>query len=372
MNDSSAIGKGSIGTRYCVTVNGSTLTVMNRISLLIIFVLMCSIGTYGQQRFRVMTYNVENLFDTCHDAGCDDYEFLPSAERAWGQARYFKKLGQLCRVIAAAGGESPVDLVGLCEVENDSVLRDLTEHTRLHRLGYRYLITHGPDSRGVDVGLLYQPERFRVLQAEDLGVPVDADYGRPTRDFLHVCGLLPTADTLDVLVCHMPSRRGGTQVVERFRQTAGRTLRHYADSLMQVRGEGRLLIMGDFNDECRDASISTALGAKALTNEKTFPEVSERDLYVLSADLQEGEVYGTYKYKGQWNTLDQIMVSGSLLDENAACYTRRSLCHIFAPAFLLTTDKAHGGQQPWRTYVGTHYLGGFSDHLPLTLDFVLP
>ena len=173
----------------------------------------------GQTRpFGVMTYNVENLFDTCHDAGFDDYEFLPMAERQWDTRRYRTKLSRLARVIASAGGAQPLALVGLCEVENDSVVYDLCHRTRLARLGYDFVVTHSRDVRGIDVALLYQPLRFRPIAVKAVRVEPPGEYGRHTRDILHVTGLLPTADTLEVFVCHSPSRLGGLRVADDYRR----------------------------------------------------------------------------------------------------------------------------------------------------------
>lgn len=366
----------------------------------------CLSSAAQTSKFCAVSYNVENLFDTCHDAGFDDYEFLPTSERRWDTRRYRTKLARIARVITAVGGESPAELVALCEVENDSVVRDLTERTRLARLGYRFVMTHSNDPRGIDVALLYQPARFRLLSDTAYTVPVSPTTGHPTRDLLHVTGLLPTLDTLDVFVCHLPSRLGHNT---RYRTAVARRLRTVADSVMHSRRRGFSLMMGDFNDEYRDASIARGIGAVAAasldastanletleensgasstiykkTNRKAKPDAQ---WVVLSADLKTGDgIRGTYKYRGQWNELDQIIVSRSLLTPASSPHctasslhcTASSLhctatsCRIFAPAFLLEQDTARGGVKPHRTFLGPVYHGGFSDHLPLVVDFEL-
>ena len=132
----------------------------------------------GQQPFRVMFYNVENLFDCRHDSLKEDREFLPDGEKKWTPARYWRKLDALSKVVAAVGEERLPDLVGLCEVENDSVLFDLTRRSSLRALGYRYVATHSPDVRGIDVALLYQPGSFRLLESHEIPVPsAEADSG---------------------------------------------------------------------------------------------------------------------------------------------------------------------------------------------------
>lgn len=373
--------------------------------LFLLTLVPCARAQSSQQRFRAMSYNVENLFDTCHDVSFDDLEFLPSAERHWDSRRYRTKLARIANVIAAVGEESPAELVALCEVENDSVVRDLVERTRLARLGYRFVMTHSRDPRGIDVALLYQPMRFRLLADTAYRMPRAPHSRRLTRDVLHVTGLLPTGDTLDVFVCHLPSRLGHDAS---YRLTMAQRLRALADDVMHRRERGLALMMGDFNDEYRDASISRGIGAvpaaessvpsnkskassnksKAFSNKsKAFSNkssdstnkssvstnkstASTADWFVLSADLRAGnDIAGTYKYKGQWNELDQIIVSRSLLAPASPLHCTATSCRIFAPAFLLEEDTSRGGVKPRRTYLGPVYHNGYSDHLPLVVDF---
>lgn len=313
-----------------------------------------------QQSFRILSYNVENLFDTCHDAGCDDYEFLPSASRGWDSRRYWAKQGRLARLIVAAGGASPVDIVALCEVENDSVLRDLCERTLLRRLGYAHLITQGRDIRGIDVGLLYQPSRFRLLSYEALEIPL-LPGERPTRPILHACGRLVNGDTLDIFVNHWPSRRGGSKQLEKFRWRVGRFLRQQADRVVQLRQHPCVVLVGDFNDDCTSTSIADGLGAVNLP--------AQGEWVVLSSNLQAGNgILGTYKYKGEWNQLDQIIVYRRLLEHEGGLHTTASNCRILAFPFLYEVDDIHKGVRPRRTYLGPIYHGGWSDHFPLLLE----
>ena len=336
---------------------------MKKVFLLLLGILLCyPILLPAQHRkFRVLTYNVENLFDTCHDARHDDYEFLPDSERAWGSMRYWKKQGDISRTIAAASGASPIDLVALCEIENDTVIRDLTQRTRLHRMGYEYLVTHSDDARGVDVALLYQPDRFRLLLDSSLRISPSAAYGRFTRDILYVSGRLPNADTLDVFVNHWPSRRGGT-VADDFRWQVARFLKTFADSLMQVRRHPNLIFVGDFNDEYDDRSIADGLGAVSR-------EGKNGSYVVLSSELREDRgIEGTYKFRGDWNQLDQIIVSRAMLEPTNKIHTTSDGCRILALPFLLKEDESRGGVKLNRTYLGPVYQGGVSDHLPLILD----
>lgn len=338
-----------------------------RIILLIGIACLAAFRAAGQaMRFRVMQYNVENLFDTIADARCDDREFLPASERRWDTARYRRKLAALARVIAAAAGDTPPVLVGLCEVENDSVVSDLCEKTRLRRMGLRYLVTESPDARGIDVALLYHPMRFSPLGHSSLRVmPPDSTLG-PTRDILHVWGKIPGGDTLDVFVSHHPSRRGGRRSAA-YRHEAARTLRRAADSLMNVRLHPLVLLMGDYNDAAADPSVAD--GLQALSPPKADGVPDGTALYALTPEAEmPHEVMGTYKYRARWEFLDQIVVSGTLLRASSPLNTRGGRCRIFAPRFILEQDRANGGVKPRRTYLGTHYHGGYSDHLPLLVD----
>ncbi len=320
------------------------------------------------ERFRVVTYNVENLFDTCHDVGFDDLEFLPSSGKKWDSRRYWAKQGRLARVIAAVGGDSPAELVALCEVENDSCVRDLCRRTHLARLGYDYVMTQSWDSRGIDVALLYQPMRFRLLSVRSCRVPLGTGRERrTTRDILHAAGLLVTGDTLDVFVCHFPSRRNG-KAAARHRLTVAAELRALADSVMNRRAKPAVLMLGDFNDEYWNASLRNGLGVLPPPGGSA---VNPCRYYALSAGLKSGSIRGTYKYKETWNQLDQIIVSGTLLFPESSMSAVPGGCRIFAPSFLSLPDESLGGVKPFRNYLSSLYLGGFSDHFPLVADFRL-
>lgn len=215
-----------------------------------------------------MSWNVENLFDTHHDTLKNDNEFLPDAIRHWNYTKYKKKLADIARVITAIGEWNPPALVGLCEVENDSVLRDLTQRSPLKELNYRYVMTNSPDLRGIDVALLYQRDLFKLISFHSIPIPSFKQH-RPTRDLLHVSGLLLTGDTLDVIVCHLPSRSGGAKESEPYRLHAARILRTEADSLLSIRLHPQLIIMGDFNDYPTNKSVKEILEATMPPNEAT-------------------------------------------------------------------------------------------------------
>ena len=330
----------------------------------------------AQERFRVMEYNVENLFDTIPDALSDDRAFLPDGEQQWTLERYWAKLGRLARVIAAAGGDVPVELVGLVVVENDSVIAHLTRRTSLARLGYEYLITHSLDRRGLDVALLYQPGRFRPLSSEALRVPLPMGE-RPTRDVLFVEGLLPTLDTLSLFVAHFPSRRGGKRETEALRCLAAKCIRHKVDSIQLRRPEALIIIMGDLNDEVHDASLKSGMGvlpAETYKGGATSATISPQVLCDLTPVCEEyPNVKGTYYYQQEWSCLDHIIVSPPLLRSESPLFTLTGKSRILAFPFLVEQSGAPLSPEvrPKRTYLGTHYHGGVSDHFPLLVEFML-
>lgn len=320
-----------------------------------------------------MNWNVENLFDTRHDTLKDDREFLPDALRRWHYGRYKKKLTDIARVITAVGQWDPPALVALCEVENDTVLRDLTRRSPLRKSGYRYVMTQSPDARGIDVALLYQRDRFKLLASRSIRIPYSKEH-RPTRDILHVSGLLLTNDTLDLLIAHLPSRSGGVKESEPYRLRVARTLRTEADSILHARQHPQLIIMGDFNDYPVDKSIRTILDAQApplATENTTDTLLSSFKLYHLLARRAKSRDFGSYKHQGSWGLLDHIIVSGRLLNSSTDFYTDEEKADVARLPFLLTKDEKYGGEEPYRTYKGMKYQGGISDHLPVFADFEL-
>ncbi len=313
-----------------------------------------------------MFWNVENLFDTKHDSLKNDYEFLPDATRHWTYKRYKKKINDVARVIAAVGDQSIPALVSLCEVENDKVLQSLVHYSPLKEQTYRYVLTDSPDERGINIALLYQRNLFKPIKTKSIRIPQIDNVSRPTRDILYVCGMTITTDTLDVFVVHYPSKSSGAKESEPYRLHVANKLRTQVDSLNAIRQTPRIIIMGDFNDTHNSRSIAQVLDAQAI-NESAEPN----NLYLLLANQVKGNRnLGSYKYKGRWQLIDHIIVSGNLLDTTSTCYTSQELAHIADFEFLQTDDLNYGGKQPFRTYHGMKYLGGFSDHLPIYTDFI--
>lgn len=314
----------------------------------------------AQNTFRVMSYNVENLFDLDDDSLTRDEEYLPGGLRGWNYERYRRKLIHIGRVLVA-GGWNPPALVGLCEIESRRAMTDLTLYSPLKNLGYKFIHYESPDARGVDVAMLYQPEFFKPLNHKPLRIDFPHAPSSRTRDILYVNGQLPTGDTLHCFVCHFPSRLGGELESEQNRIFVASVLREEVDSIFRSDTNALVVIMGDFNDYPDNHSMLNVLNAKEY-------ESGEGQLVNLMFPLHKAGK-GTHKHAGEWGALDQLIVSRALLSPLSAFRTLPEGATILSLPFLLTDDKQYLGQQPFRTYLGMKYQEGYSDHLPVYIDF---
>ncbi|MDR2815617.1 MAG: hypothetical protein LBB62_02805 [Proteiniphilum sp.] len=313
-----------------------------------------------------MFYNVENLFDSQDDPQKEDNDFLPDGFMRWTSWKYWEKLRNITRVITAVGGMQSPALVGLCEVENDSTLFDLTKRSPLRAQEYEYIITNSPDDRGIDVALLYQRHQFKPLQTCEYEIKFKRKNTRPTRNILHVTGEVLNGAILDIFVCHFPSRSGGQQETEAARIEAASLLKNKTDSLFSVRENARIIIMGDFNDHPDNKSLSQILDAGSIRS-----AIQKDKLYNLFHHRSKDTEFGSYKYQGQWEILDQFIVSGNTLMKEDSLHVKNNEAHIFKADFLLEDDERYYDKKPYRTNLGPRYIGGFSDHLPIYMDLTL-
>ena len=289
--------------------------------------------------------NCENLFDTSHDSLKQDTEYLPEAVRHWTRKRYWRKLNNISQELLSTCDDGVPDIIALCEIENDSVAIDLCRRTLLYNAGYKYIITNSPDDRGIDVALLYQPFSFCPDTSYSLRVEPLKDM-RPTRDILYVRGRDVSGDTLHVFVVHAPSRYGGELYSRPFRMAVAERLCQSLDSLHRLSPGANVLIAGDFNDSADGIMLK---------------EIYNHGIYNLSRDaMGQNNVPGTYRYKGDWESIDHILGSLSIKD-------RVDTVYIHSPRFLLEPEPLYGGYRPRRTYNGMKYQPGYSDHLPLVL-----
>lgn len=314
-------------------------------------VLLCSLTLCAQERIRFVSYNVENLFDCADDTLTNDDEFLPQATRHWTPYRYWNKLQAISRTITAIGDDRAPDFVALCEVENDSVMHDLTRRSALRTVGYKYLMTTSFDPRGIDVALMYKSTSFRPFLHKSIGLSqAHSTQGQHTRDVLLVSGQLHMGDTLDIFVCHLPSRLNGKQSAQ-LRRSVTEHLIQAIDSMTHERATPRIIVMGDFNDTPR---------SKALA-----PLSESSNLVCITDNLK-----GSYRHKGKWEQIDHIYLSPTLLlhTDTTALHLAPQGAWNFAPDFLTEPEPLYGGRRPHRTYNGMRYQGGTSDHLPVCFD----
>lgn len=303
--------------------------------------LCCASAGLPAQPLTLVELNCENLFDCHHDEGKQDEEFTPDGSRRWTRSRYWRKLNAIGRELLAVADGLP-DLVALVEVENDSVMRDLTRRSLLRAAGYEYLMTSSPDVRGIDVALLWQPARFRPVCYDFISVtPLPGM--RPTRDILYVRGETVSGDTLHLFVVHAPSRYGGELETRPHRMQVMHALRQ------AVEAAGPLTIVaGDFNDYATSPSLQWLCRDGLLVNVSA------------TAVGASGRAHGTYRYQGEWHSIDHILLSPQLVHKAEAVY-------VADPLFLLEREPRYGGWRPCRTFNGYRYQRGFSDHLPLVV-----
>lgn len=320
--------------------------------------------TPAQSHTRIMFYNVENLFDTENDSLKMDEDFLPDGIKRWTTGRYWTKIEHIYKTVLAVGGWNPPAIIGLCEVENRSVVYDLVNRSPLRKLNYQIIHEDSPDNRGIDVALLYRETDFRPVYHEAINIKFPFDEEVRTRDILYVKGILHLHDTLHIFINHWPSRSGGQQQSEPRRVYTGTVLKQKTDSILNICPGANIIITGDFNDEPEDISITTGLNAQTDTT-----HISPHNLYNLMYPYLHKNT-GTEKHQGHWAILDQFVVSGALLNVKNKLTVHQKRGFIFYADYLLEEDKRYMGMMPFRTYAGPRYLGGYSDHLPVYIDLM--
>ncbi len=331
---------------------------------LIFICLICAIGNsfsqQNQEEFSILFYNVENLFDTRDNPETDDDNYAPEGELRWTTRRLNEKLLNISKVILSASGWYVPDIIVLAEIENREALEKLKSDTPLKSFPFKIIHKESPDHRGIDVSLMYNSERFYPLEYKFYPL-VDEGKVVNTREVLYVLGVLNGKDTLHIFGNHWPSRFSGFMETKSLRLASAALLRSKVDELFKTYSYPKIVIIGDFNDNPEDESISEVLLAG-----KVEQPYEEEKLYNLFSGLNSNK-RGTLKYQSQWFLFDQVIVSGSLLMGTSGINTKPGYAKILEFPFLLEADRRFGGDKPFRTYFGFTYNGGFSDHLPVLL-----
>lgn len=337
-------------------------------SLLFLGFLAITTSAQEKKTYHIRTiafYNVENLFDVVNDSLNFDDARTPHGKYHWNRERYLHKIAHISKVLSSVGSKinknSPA-IIGLCEVENRAVVQDLILHPNLKNKGYASIHFDAPDERGIDVALLYKKDVFQPISFKShrlllFDVEGNRDY---TRDQLVVGGVLDN-DFFYFIVNHWPSRSGGEIRSRPHRIAAAQLNRRIIDSLTKLDPTAKIMSMGDLNDDPVDDSLKKVLKTKGTPHQLEFNE-----LYNPMEQLfKKGQ--GSLAYRDQWNLFDQIFFTSNLiLSENGYRYWKAG---VYAPSYLLTQQGKYKGY-PLRTYSGTTYTGGYSDHFPVYVHLI--
>lgn len=313
-------------------------------------------------------YNFENLFDTLDDPRKFDEEFTPNGANRYTGSIYRAKLHNLAMVLQKLGTDVTPDgpaIIGTAEIENARVLEDLAAQPEIRHRNYRPILFEGPDARGIDVAMLYNPRYFTMLRARALYTDISesGEKGGKTRDVLHVTGIL-AGDTTHVFVNHWPSRRGGEAASAPLRARAAMVSKRVIDSLTRVNPATKVIVMGDLNDDPNSPSVIKVLGAKTNKN-----KVREGELYnPWMAFLEKG--IGTLAYQDSWNLFDQIILSSGWLRTEGKGW-RFYKAEVFNRDFLKEKFGQYKGY-PHRSFNGPNWINGYSDHFPVLVYLVKP
>ncbi len=323
-----------------------------------------SIAAFSQKNdykpIVISFYNLENFYDTINNPNVNDEEFLPSGPRNYNTAIYKDKVSKLATVISQIGTEINPDgpaILGVAEIENDTVLTDLINNDLIKKRNYKIVHYDSKDVRGVDVGLLYNPKYFSVIASDKLFVQLpggskDAYY---TRDILWVKGKLD-GEVVHIYVNHWPSRSGGEERSAPAREAAAQVCKNHIDSIAKKEPNAKIIIMGDLNDDPVNASVAAILGAKGKQN-----EVIKGGLFNPWTELYK-KGFGTLAYQDAWGLFDQIIISYPFLNkEQSGLFFYQQ--HIFRREYLVENKGQYKGY-PMRTWDGNSYRGGYSDHFP--------
>lgn len=314
--------------------------------------------------YAIGFYNQENLFDTQHDEGKLDTEFLPTGSYHWDDLKYKSKLKNMAQALSDMGTDKLPGVgcafIGLSEVENERVMADLVAQPALAERGYKYVHVEGPDLRGIDCAAIYNPQLFEVRNVK-LVPYVQRLNGNSkfiTRGFLTISGTMAD-EHVTCIVCHLPSRFNGSE----YREQGAQEIKELKDSLLKDDPNVKIFVMGDMNDDPTSTSMYKTLSAK-----ETPDKVGKEDMYNPWYNIfKEGK--GTLMYRGAWNLFDQIILSPNLINRGKSKdYSTLKFWknEVQRMPYLFQTEGQYKGS-PKRTTAGGVWLNGYSDHLPVVV-----
>ncbi len=309
-------------------------------------------------------YNVENLFDTINDPRIRDDDFTPQGSNRWNTERYFEKLDNLAEVLYKLGQEVNPDglaVIGLAEVENETVLEDLAAHEKIRDRNYQVVFERGPDRRGMHVAFFYNPDYFEYISHNNYPTVVPDRPNFITRDQLLLTGNL-LGERMHFIVAHWPSRVGGEARSRPGRVAKADIARNVIDSIQEAEPGAKVFMMGDFNDNPTDISIR-----KHLRSQGNKEKVSDDELYNPFESFYRRGV-GTNAWRDAWSLFDQILFTPSLLGDDYSDF-KYLRAEVFNRPFLRQPSGRFQGY-PFRTFGGGVYLGGYSDHFPVCVYLI--
>ncbi len=311
-------------------------------------------------------YNCENFFDTKNDPKKQDDDFTPNGAYHYTEEVYQQKQHNIATVFQKIGTDITPDgaaIIGMVEVENDKVLSDVSQQPEIKNRNYKHVWFPTSDERGISTAMLYNPKYFQVLHAEPIKVDLNlVGQKRPTRDILHVYGVL-AGDTIHVFVNHWPSKSGGEAESAPGRLLAASINKRICDSLLKLNPNTKIMLLGDLNDNPTSEGVIKTLNAKAEKNDVTLTDIYNPWINMYKKGL------GTESYRGEWNLIDQIMLSGSLLKNNNNQW-KYYKAEIFNKDFLINKLGEDKGL-PHRSFTRAQvWDNGYSDHFPVLIYLV--
>lgn len=340
--------------------------------LLLLFVLPAQVSAQEKKQYQlgmVGFYNLENLFDTIDDPNTNDEQFLPNGDYAWSGVKYRNKLHNLATVISTINQEvggvrlQCPDILGVSEIENRLVLEDLVAQPELQPYNFGIVHYDGPDRRGVDVGLIYKKDKYRILGSRSVRLYDSLQPDFLTRDQLVVSGIY-MGDTLHFIVNHWPSRLGGEKRSSPKREMAARLTRRIVDSILAVSPQAKIIVTGDLNDDPINKSVVEVMRAP---KEDDYTKLEPGQMFNASYGLFKRGV-GTLCYRGQWNLFDQMLITQGLVGKDRSTLKFYGF-RIFNDPMLLQKSGRYAGY-PLRTHAGGVYLNGYSDHFPVYMILI--
>lgn len=328
------------------------------------YCIFCSSIFVNAQNYLVSSigfYNVENLFDTIDNDNVNDIDFTPLGKNLWDDKKYHKKVSDISYVISQIGTDINPDglaILGLSEIENRVVIKDLVSHKNIVEKNYQIVHYDSPDRRGIDVALIFNPNYFTLSSSKNFVLNLESDTTFRTRSQLLVSGNL-FGERIHFIVAHWPSRSGGEKRSNPNRVAAAKLGRSIIDSIQKSEPNANIIYMGDLNDDPSNESLTKYMLSNGIKN-----KLKKDELYNPMYEMYRKGI-GSLAWRDTWNIFDQLLLSPSLANGNAK-ELKYYDCKVFNKPFLIQADGSYKGY-PFRTFAGGNYKGGYSDHFPVYL-----